>query len=242
MEPLDVVRQISPTVNTIGAAHYFAPDTLAKGKELGLDGFRFYVLGRGGVLGNVESAVVTAAFAYFHPAVIDKMWTSASATVEPRAAAAAYGECCGALGSAALAGIDGLDGFNDAAETVIDATSRAGLSLFAGWAAEPRSAEPAARALQNANILRELRGDLHIIAVLASGLTAAEAHAVKRPDDVATFGWDPAPVIDDRHRQRHEAADNLTDQLMAEPVSHLSDDQATALVAGVDAIAAALSG
>ena len=65
--PEELVATTASTVNGLGARFYFDPSTLAKGKELGLDGFRFYVLGRGGVLGDVESAVITSAFGYFNP-------------------------------------------------------------------------------------------------------------------------------------------------------------------------------
>ena len=74
-------------IGSIGAAFYFHPDTVAKGKEVGLDGFRFYVLGRGGVLGDVEPDVVHAAFGYFHTGLIDKIWISAKEIVAPRDAA-----------------------------------------------------------------------------------------------------------------------------------------------------------
>ncbi|MGI9594675.1 MAG: helix-turn-helix domain-containing protein, partial [Acidimicrobiales bacterium] len=52
-------------IGAAGAAFYVNPDTLARGKELGLDGFRFYVLGRGGVMGDVPAKVVESAFGYF---------------------------------------------------------------------------------------------------------------------------------------------------------------------------------
>ncbi len=64
-------------IGVLGASHYFAPGTVAIGKERGIDGFRFYFLGRGGVLGDVESEVVASAFGYFHPALVEKMWNSA---------------------------------------------------------------------------------------------------------------------------------------------------------------------
>ena len=67
MQPRDVIHAIAKPTGDIGASFYFDPDTLARGKELGLDGFRFYVLGRGGVLGDVEPDVVRSAFGYFHP-------------------------------------------------------------------------------------------------------------------------------------------------------------------------------
>lgn len=241
MQTLELIQATSPATNGAGAAFYFHPATLARGKEAGLDGFRFYVLGRGGVLGDVESAVVTSAFAYFHPATIDKIWNSAREVMAPRAAATLYQQCCGDLGAAKLADVAGLEAYNEAAEAVVAATDVAGLSLFAGWAAESRSDEPAARAMQLMALLRELRGSAHIVALLASGVPAPVAHAIKRPDDAATFGWDPAPTIGDDHPAKYEAAEALTDQLLVPSYGALTDGQATALAEGTEAIAAALA-
>lgn len=241
METISLIQSISQTTNSAGSAFYFDPATLAKGKEQGLDGFRFYVLGRGGVLGDVDAAVVTSAFAYFAPATIDKIWNSAKEKLAPRAAATLYNECCAALGSKKLAGVEGLDAYNEAAEAVIAATELSGFSLFAGWAAEPRSEDPAARAMQLMAVLRELRGDAHIVALRASGIAAPVAHAIKRPGDVATFGWDPAPAIAADDRAKSEAAEALTDQLLVPSYAGLSDAQAAALVFGTEAIGAALA-
>jgi hypothetical protein len=58
MTPQELVQESAPAIGAAGASFYFDSDTLARGKELGLDGFRFYFLGRGGVLGDVEPAVV----------------------------------------------------------------------------------------------------------------------------------------------------------------------------------------
>ncbi len=76
MTPTELVQAACPKIASLGAAFYFNPETVAKGKELGLDGFRFYFLGRGGVLGDVEARVVRSAFGYFAPELVDKMWNS----------------------------------------------------------------------------------------------------------------------------------------------------------------------
>lgn len=240
-ETLELIRAIGPTTNKAGAGYYFDGATLAKGKEQGLDGFRFYMIGRGGVLGDVHADVVTSAFAYFNPAVVDKIWTSAKERMQPRAAAALYNQCCADFGSAKLAGVDGLEAYNDAAEAVVAATHVAGLSLYAGWAAEPRSEDPAERAMQLIALLRELRGSAHIIALVASGVPAPVAHAIKRPDETATFGWDPAPTIGADDPAACEAAEALTDQLLVPSYVGLSDDQRAALLAGTEAIGNALA-
>jgi hypothetical protein len=145
MTPLEIVRQASPIVNKAGDRFYFDADTMARGKELGLDGFRFYFLGRGGVLGDVEPAVIVAAFGYFSPGVVELMWDSAKQVVAPREAAREYLACADRFGIAKLDGIDVLDAFNDAAETVIASVDRSALPLFAGIAAEPLRDEPTAR-------------------------------------------------------------------------------------------------
>ena len=59
------------------------------------------------------------------------------------------------------------------------------------------------RAMQKAAVLRELRGSVHLVAVFASGLSDAQAHAIKRPGDVAVFGWEEAPAGSDRRRRPH---------------------------------------
>ena len=240
METIDLIRSVSLATNKFGSAFYFDPATLAKGKEHGLDGFRFYVLGRGGVLGDVEPAVVTSAFAYFHPATIDKIWTSAKEKLGPRAAATLYNECCAEFGRSTLADVDGLDAYIEAAEAVVAATGVAGLSLYAGWAAEPRAEDVPGHAMQLLALLRELRGSVHIVALVASGVSAPVAHAIKRPGDVGTFGWDPAPEIGPEDPATYEAAEALTDQLLVASYCALTDDQAEALVAGTEAMAAAL--
>ena len=112
MTPAELISATSPTVGSLGGSFYFEPATLAHGKDMGLDGFRFYFLGRGGVLGDVEAPVVTSAFGYFEPALIARMWTSAKEIVPPREAGTAYVEACREHGRAHLGEVDGLEEFS----------------------------------------------------------------------------------------------------------------------------------
>ena len=113
------------------------PDTVAKAKSLGLDGFRMYFLGRGGVLGDVEPAVVSSAFGYFEPGLLAHMWNTAKAVMPPRDAARAYMAANHDLGRAKLADVAGLDEYADAAAAVVDSVDVGGYPLFAGVRAEP---------------------------------------------------------------------------------------------------------
>jgi hypothetical protein len=241
MTPLEIVQQTSPIINDAGNRFYFRPETLARGKELGLDGFRFYFLGRGGVLGDVEPAVIVSAFGYFSPGVVEMMWSSAKQIMAPREAARAYLACADQFGMQQLDGLDVLDGFNDAAEAIIAAVDRSALPLFAGIAAEPLPEHPAARAYRNVCILRELRGSVHLLAIVATRVSPVVAHAIRRPDDVTSFGWEAAPDISDDDRARLVVADELTDSLLVPSIEALSQAQRDAFVTGVEVIGAHLA-
>ncbi len=236
----ELIHTTSPTIGKAGSAFYFHPSTLARGKEIGLDGFRFYMLGRGGVLGDVESDVVASAFGYFHRALVARIWNTARERFKPREAARIYMQCSADFGRSALAAVDGLSAFCHAAEAIIAAADPAALSLYAGIAAEPRVDDLPGRAMQLATVLRELRGSAHLLAVVASGLAPAVAHAIKRPNDVKAFGWDPAPQYTEADRAALDAAETLTDRLLLSPYGVLNDAAGTAFLAGTKAIGTAL--
>jgi len=211
----ELIAAAHPKLGALGGAFYFDPKTLAAGKERGLDGFRFYFLGRGGVMGDVEPAVVVSAFGYFNPGLVDKMWTTARQKVAPAEAAALYRECCRQYGRDRLGGIADLDVFCGAAEAIIAATDPAGLTLYAAAAAAPLADDLPARAMQLISVLRELRGSAHLVAVRAVGLNAELAQYLRRPNDYTSFGWgDTPPAVTDDDRARLERAEALTDDLV----------------------------
>ncbi len=235
----ELIAALAGPTGDAGAAFYFHPNTLARGKELGLDGMRFYLLGRGGVLGDVEPAVVASAFGYFSPPLVEKLWNSAKEKLGPREAGRIYFECCANLGREKLGSVDGLADYCDAAETVIAGTHPAALALFAGIAAEPLADDLPGRAAQLIAILRELRGSVHLLAVVAVGLEPKVAHALRRPDMVSAFGYENVPDIDDAAAAKLAECDQLTDRLLVPSYAGLTEAQAGALLAGSNAIAAA---
>lgn len=239
MTPHDIMRGTA-AIGDIGAAFYFDPITLERGKAAGLDGFRLYFLGRGGVLGDVEADVVRSAFGYFAPEVVAKTWTSAKQIMAPRDAGRLYNEAAQEFGRMKLAGVDGLDAFIDAAATVIGAVEGCSLPLFAALRAEPVPDDTPAAAYHQATVLRELRGSVHLLAVTACGLRTEVAHAIKRPGDVQMFGYQETPAVTDADRAAWDRAEALTDEILAPAYAALSNEQAQALVSGTAAIAAAL--
>jgi Helix-turn-helix family len=227
-------------IGNLGGAWYFDPATIALGKEHNLDGFRFYFLGRGGVLGDVEPEVVASAFGYWSPALVAKMWNTAKERMAPRDAARLYLSACHAFARSKFAALDGLDDFCTAAEQVNDTIDPAGLALYAGIDAEPLPDDAPARALQLCAVLREARGSAHLVGVVASGLRPRIAHAIKRPTEGKPFGWDdePEPSADEIARWEH--AEELTIRQLEPAFGVLDAGGQDALLAGLAAMTSAL--
>jgi hypothetical protein len=239
----ELMAEACPLIRDYGWAYFFSPGTEAKGKELGLDIVQFYVLGRGGVLGDVEASVVSSAFGYFNPSMIQQMWDSASKVVEPRDAGRAYFECAAELGRLRFAGLDGVEGFADAAGAVNEAADPTGLPLYAGFRAEPLVDDAPGRAMQLLSVLREFRGSAHLLAVRAEGLDAKTAHLINRPNDAAMFGWSDDDVPDSTlaDREALARAEVLTDRIVRPAYTVLDEAGATALMTGLHQMTAALN-
>ncbi|MDA8341192.1 MAG: hypothetical protein M0007_03065 [Actinomycetota bacterium] len=239
----ELIANACPRIRDLGWAFYFDADTLARGEELGLDAVTFYMLGRGGVLGDAEGAVVASAFGYFNPELVTALWDAGRAKLAPRQAGREYMACCQAFGRAKLTGLADLGPYCEAAATVVAAAEVPALSLFAAIAAEPLADDLPARAMQLTTVLRELRGSAHLVAVVASGLPASVAHAIQRPNDWGMFGWPgEAPTPTDEQRAALAAAEALTDRLVRPAYGALDEAGAAALVAGLDVIGPAITG
>jgi hypothetical protein len=240
MNPRDVMQATAGKIGDIGAAFYFAPETLQRGKDVGLDGFRFYFLGRGGVLGDVEAGVIRAAFGYFEPGLVEKIWSSAKSVMAPREAARLYIATAHDFGRAKFDGLDGLDGFVDAATTVIASVEGASLPLFEAVRCEPVPGDAPAAAMHQAMVLRELRGSVHLLANTACGLESQHAHGIRRPDAFKMFGYEAEIEVTDDDRAKWLRAEQLTDDILAPAYDRLTADQAQALMAVTDAMHGAL--
>jgi hypothetical protein len=240
MHSRPLAAEVGPAINRLGAAWYFLPPTIEVGRSIGLDGFRFYFLGRGGVLGDVEWPVVLSAFGYFNPALLEKMWKTARQRCDVTTAVTAHMGCCHDYGRGRLHDVVELGPFCDAAQAIIEAAviDPAALPLFAAYTMLPLAPDLPARAMQLVVTLRELRGSVHLVAVVASGLASPVAHWIRRPKDVELFGWKADEISEptDEDRRRLDQADELTNTLLAPAFSTLDDAASAALIRGVDAI------
>ena len=232
------VKDASFLVGDTGYRYYFDPATREVGEKLGLNGMEFYVLGRGGTLGDCDGRAVAANFGYFNPAVIAGAWDAAKAKCSPRVAGAAHLECSAAYGRARFASVAGLAAFVEAADAVNDAADPDGLGLYAAMRCEKLASDVPGRAMQLATVLREFRGSAHLVAVRAVGLDSKTAHHVSRPNDTAMFGWTPddAPTITDTTREAMVAAEKLTDDLVKPAYGVLDEAGRAAFLAGITAM------
>ncbi len=239
----DLLSTACPIIKDTGWAFYFTPATVACGAELGLDNFQFYALGRGGVLGDVEPAVVSAAFGYFNPGLVAGLWNGAKAIVSPRVAGSAFMECSAAHGREKLADVPGLDAFVAAGEKILAAANVDAFPLFAGTVSEPRADDLPGHAMQIVTVLREYRGSAHLVAVRAVGLDTKTAHFVTRPNDGAMFGYGPddVPQIGDAERAKMVEAEDITDRLVGPAYSVLDDAERVAFVDTLRLIQTALT-
>lgn len=229
-------------IGVLGGAYYFELDTLEIGEKYGLDAMEFYFIGRGGVLGNVEPTVVSSAFGYFNPQLVEEMWHSANAKIAPREGARLYASACHQLGRSKLADLPELESLCAALEVVNQAADTRGLPLYAGHRAEPLPDDLPARAMHLLAVLREFRGAAHLCAIVASGIDPKKAHYMRRPDDMELFGWDPAEIlpISAGDRLALERADELTDRIVAPAYDVLDPATTIALLGGLVAAESAL--
>ena len=176
-----------------------------------------YVAGRGGVLGEATGATVAAVFAIFEPAMTASLWQEGVAVRGAAGAAAVYWEQLAQFARKYLAGADGLDRIAELGEKVISAAPGLRLPLFEGWRAMPLADDAPARAAQVMFVLRELRGDVHLNLLSASGVTPVEAHMLGHDESYTRmFGWSEPFADGADKKDRYAEVESDTNRRMTE--------------------------
>jgi hypothetical protein len=241
MTPQQAAHDIAGVVLAAPAGFMFAPETLARGAELGFEGMDFYLAGRGGALGDVPADVATAALWVFAPDTVRPMWDR-SASVLPRRRAAEEWSRCGHAWARAHwpAGPDHARAAELLGRVVRDAPV-AGAPVFAGARSLPEPDDATALAQHRLNLLRELRGALHGAAVLTVGLSPLEAIVVRAPDVAELFGWPPPHPDSEPFRERWGLAEARTDRMVGRHLAVLTEPELQELVEILDAIGNAVT-
>ena len=167
---------------------------------LGLDFLTSYVGGRGAFLGEPAGAVVAATFAWFEPGLVTALWDAARSAVALDRLAEVRDRATVASLRAVLAGQDP----GEVADLLADAAEPAdgmGRPLFSGLRAEGRPQDPVHRLWWACGLVREHRGDAHVAAAAAAGLSAVEMNILTELwigmpllSYTATRGW-PADAM-----------------------------------------------
>ena len=160
----------------VHAVTYFAEESRQAAAELGLPGFwAGYVVFRAAPLGPVAPAVVTAAFHGFAPSRVSKVLPQAWDAVSPAQAIEARSTSTAAALRAICAeggiGDDHVASAAGALERAAAAVDVAGRVLAAANVALPPRQDPYERLWQATTTLREHRGDGHVAALVALGVT-----------------------------------------------------------------------
>lgn len=247
MDPL-IARRTWRTLEPIHGAIYFAAEVRDEYRAIGLDDrMTGYFASRSAPMGAVNAEVVIATFFNFDPDLVRRsmngVWDRVSPTEVLAARLRGADRMIRTHAGELLEQREIADAAEIAREAAIDACSRPeGRPLFAGHAALPWPDEPHLVLWHAQTLLREFRGDGHIVALTVAGLDGCEAlvtHAAagdvsadilratrqRTGDDwlaaeerLRERGWlDPDLELTELGRERRDWIEARTDELAAAP-------------------------
>lgn len=162
-------------LDTVHVAAYFAPEPAEEYASLGVRARAGYFYSRAAPMGAVPPEVVTATFYVFAPGLVGHVmrdgWTHISPEQMLRARHRGIARC---LDRVIEPGTD----VGEAVELVRELSAGFaphGRALYAGHASLPWPTEPLVALWHGACLLREYRGDAHMVALLLHGLDPVQA-------------------------------------------------------------------
>ncbi|MFF5563400.1 hypothetical protein ACFY7Z_15070 [Streptomyces sp. NPDC012623] len=263
-------RHCHNAVSPLHSSVYFAPEPEEEFAAIGLErGTMSYLAGRAAPLGAVGAGTVTATFHNFHHEHVRRYIPAAWAITTPEATLTARlrgadGTLRRLLGKEAVTSKE----MAETAELALRATEaccREGRPLYAANADLPVPEEPHLALWHAATLLREHRGDGHLVALATVGLSGIEALVLHNATGTAptsalfmrTRGWSAQQWAAARDRLRERGlldgagdltepgtalrgeAEALTDRLDTAPYDHLgpaATARLTELAGGFSAI------
>ncbi|MET9613649.1 SCO6745 family protein [Kitasatospora indigofera] len=222
------VRRCYNSFHPVHAAHYFAPEHDDEFEAIGLErGPMAYFAGRAAAFGAVGAGVVSATFYNFNPALvaekIPRAWTYASPETVLRTRLRIADSCLTRLlGPEALAS----RAMAEAADLAMAATAgcgRPGRPLYSAHADLPVPESAHMRLWYAATLLREHRGDGHLVALGEAELDGLEALVSHTATGTA---WRPQYLQANRGWTAHDwsdAQDRLRDRGLLDTAGELTD-------------------
>src|SRR6188472_4356454 len=177
-----MARRMFELVEPIGVLPYSADEPNEAMFALGFTNYwDTYFAGRAAPLGVVPAEVVDALFYNFAPGEVARHIPKVWGTTTPEAAIAARQAGCVQALRRILADHVDTPGFARAADLLTKAGTSApweGRPMYAALRALPIPDEVVARLFHAASLLREHRGDGHIVALMSEGVGRLEAHVL----------------------------------------------------------------
>ncbi|HZC27101.1 MAG TPA: MarR family transcriptional regulator [Actinopolymorphaceae bacterium] len=262
-------RRMKRLVDPIHLVAYASDEPNDALMALGLRGYwDGYFAGRAAPLGRVPADVVHAVFYNFADGEVARHIPRVWDTTTPEAALAAREQGCVAALRRILGDLADSPGLARAAELATKAAASApmeGRVLYAGLRALPVPVEPVARLWHAATLLREHRGDVHNVALVAAGIGGTEAHvlgALYAGISAEQYGRvphlpaarlaavaeglrargliDASGDLSDVGRETRERIESLTDDLDAPAYDSLEPHELDQLIADLEPISAVL--
>ncbi|KQW53050.1 salK [Nocardioides sp. Root1257] len=266
-----VARRMFDLTEPICLVNFFSDEPNEAMAELGFRGYwDGYFAGRSAPLGRVPAEVVDAAFYNFGEGEVARHLPKVWDTTTPEAAHAARQRGCVAALRRILGDLVETPGLARAAELLTVASVSApvhGRVMYAGLRSLPVPEEPLTRLWHAANMLREHRGDGHIVALVSERVGGLEAHVLASLDmgihPAESFGRihhlpaarlaalmagvrdrglvDADGYLTDAGRATKARIEALTDVLAEAPYDGLTPDELDELVAALEPIASRLN-
>ncbi len=181
-----VARRMFDLTEPISLVNFFSDEPNEAMAALGFTNYwDGYFAGRSAPLGRVPAEVVDAAFYNFGEGEVARHIPKVWETTTPAAAHAARQQGCVAALRRILGDLVETPGLARAAELLARASVSApveGRIMYAGLRSLPMPAEPVTRLWHAANMLREHRGDGHIVALVSEQVGRLEAHVLAALD------------------------------------------------------------
>jgi hypothetical protein len=180
-------RALRDAIEPIATICYWAEPAYDAYAAQGLDFLQAYVWGRASVLGEPEGTVVAAAFGVYEPGLISSLYDAGRAACGLAEVRAAKESGAVTALRAVLGSPDGLDVVVEGLRRGAAAADSTGRAFHAGLTALRWPDDPLGQLWHACTILREHRGDSHLAACVACGLTGLEANLLTE----LRVGWDP---------------------------------------------------
>ncbi|GAA3106432.1 SCO6745 family protein [Streptosporangium carneum] len=246
-----LARRFWEALEPVHSVVYFTPEPAEAARALGLPAWwTGYFAGRAAPLGALDAPAVTAMFYGFAPGMVSRALPDAWSYASPADVLGTRLEAVQAALKRTLppAGPGGLERLAVLLERAVGACRYEGRPLAAGWSRVRPPSDAAGRVWLAATVLREHRGDGHVIAAVHAGLRGLDAvlthvatGAVTRELLQGSRGWTDDEWEDSRRRlaarglldrtsrltrtggELRRMVEDATDRLAADPVVALGE-------------------